>query len=119
MLDSALALTVPARIFLPHAMPHPPAIPRSQLRSVSANIRAMQLRRLHVPRRSQQPCRVSARHDCYRVETAMPFPLIRPRRGARPLDNHPDPNAGIVDVPGHRPVVDALAGEFVHAPLKR
>ena len=46
-----------------------------------------------------------------RIEAAMPFPLIGRRRGARSLDDHPDADASIVHVPGHGPIVDALAGE--------
>ena len=54
-----------------------------------------------------------------RVKPAAPLPRLSGVRDARSLDNHPNPDAGIVDVPGRRPVVDALAGEGGHAPLKR
>ena len=49
-----------------------------------------------------------------RIEAAMPFPLIGRGRGARSLDDHPDAYAGIMDVPGLRPIVDALAGKGGH-----
>jgi len=54
-----------------------------------------------------------------RVKPTAPLPLMGRRRGARSLDDHSDADAGIMDVPGHRPIVDALAGELGHAPLKR
>jgi hypothetical protein len=54
-----------------------------------------------------------------RIEAAAPLPLIRRRRGAGPLDDDADADAGIVDMPGHGPIVDALAGEGGHGPLKR
>ena len=52
------------------------------------------------------------------IEAAMPLPLIRPRRRAGSLDDHANADAGIVDMPGHGPIVDALAGELGHAPIE-
>jgi hypothetical protein len=46
----------------------------------------------------------------------MPLPWFGRVRHAGPLDNQPDPDAGIIDVPGDRPVIDAFAGEDGHAP---
>jgi hypothetical protein len=54
-----------------------------------------------------------------RIKSAAPLPLIGRGRGARSLGDHTDPDAGIMDVPGHGPIVDALAGEFEHGLLKR
>jgi hypothetical protein len=54
-----------------------------------------------------------------RIEAAMPLPRLRGIRDARSLNNHADADASIVDVPGFRPIIDALASEFGHAPLKR
>ena len=54
-----------------------------------------------------------------RVESAHPLPLIGRWRRARSLDDHADAYAGVVDMPGHGPVIDALAGELRHARLKR
>jgi hypothetical protein len=34
------------------------------------------------------------------------------------LDDHPNADAGIVDVPGHGPLVDALSGELRHAGIE-
>jgi hypothetical protein len=66
---------------------------------------------------------VTGTGDCARiaarVKAAAPLPLIRRRRLSRSLDDHADADAGIVDVPGHGPVINALAGEGGHAPLKR
>jgi hypothetical protein len=52
------------------------------------------------------------------IEAAAPLPLIRRWRSSRSLDDHPDANAGIVDVPGFGPIVDALAGEGGHVAIK-
>jgi hypothetical protein len=54
-----------------------------------------------------------------RVEAAMPLPRLGGVRDARSLDDGSYAHAGIVDVPGHRVIVDAFAGESGHAPLKR
>ena len=40
-------------------------------------------------------------------------------RCTRALDDHADAHAGIVNLPGFRAIVDALAGEGGHGPLKR
>jgi hypothetical protein len=75
------------------------------------------------PRRTSGVPGVTGTGDCARlaarVKSAAPLPLIRRRRGARSLDDHPDADAGIVDVPGFRQVVDAFAGEGGHYPSKR
>jgi hypothetical protein len=50
------------------------------------------------------------------LEAAAPLPLIRARRGSASLDG--DADTGIVDVPGLRPVVGALAGDLGHAAIE-
>src|SRR5450631_3373124 len=51
-----------------------------------------------------------------RIESAGPLPPpIRGCRDTRPLGNRADANAGIVDMPAFRTIVDTLAGEGVHA----
>jgi len=54
-----------------------------------------------------------------RIEAAMPLPRLRSARDAGSFGNQANTDTGIVDVPGHWPIVDALAGEGGHAPLKR
>jgi hypothetical protein len=54
-----------------------------------------------------------------RIKSTVPFPRFPGVRDARSLDDHPDADAGIVDVPGDMPAVDPFAGEGGHAPLKR
>jgi hypothetical protein len=54
-----------------------------------------------------------------RIEPTMPFPRLRGIRDAGSLNDRADADAGVVDVPGNRPIVDALAGKSGHAPLKR
>jgi GcrA cell cycle regulator len=49
----------------------------------------------------------------------MPFPWLGRVRDARTLDDHPDADAGIMDVPSHGSIVDAFAGEDGHTSLKR
>jgi hypothetical protein len=53
-----------------------------------------------------------------RIEAANPLPLIGRRRGARALDDYTDSHSVILDVPGLRPVVDALAGEGGHGGIE-
>lgn len=54
------------------------------------------------------------------TKAKMPFPAISMRRVSRLLnDDHADADADIVDVPSHRSIVDALPGEFGHAPSTR
>jgi hypothetical protein len=119
MLNPALALAVPPGIF--GRMPRrvlPPFI----------EIRVAALGQIVSPCRfERRPCGLETRRGAMSivagiaawVEPAAPLPLIGRRRGARSLDDHPDAAAGKVDVPGHRPIVDALASEGGHAPLKR
>jgi hypothetical protein len=46
-----------------------------------------------------------------RIKPAVLLPRLSSVCDARSLDDHADANAGIVDVPRHGPIVDALAGE--------
>src|SRR5450631_3172562 len=48
------------------------------------------------------------------VEAADPLPLIGRGRGTRAFDDHANAHAGIVDVPGHGPIVNALLGQGGH-----
>ena len=54
-----------------------------------------------------------------RGEAAIPFPTIGMCRVSRPLNDHPNLDAGIVDMPGLGSVVDALAGEIGHGQIDR
>jgi hypothetical protein len=45
-----------------------------------------------------------------RIKPAMPLSRLSSVRDARSLDDHTDEDAGIVDVPGFRAIIDALAG---------
>jgi hypothetical protein len=47
----------------------------------------------------------------------MPLPWLGRVRDAGPFHDHPDADAGIVDVPGDVPIVDKFAGESGHAPM--
>jgi hypothetical protein len=49
-----------------------------------------------------------------RIEAAMPFPAIGTGRVSRTLRDCPCADTGIVDVPGYRLIVDALAGDLGH-----
>jgi hypothetical protein len=53
-----------------------------------------------------------------RIEAAMSFPTIGADWVSRPLGDRPDANAGIVDVPAFRMVIDAFAGQFGRAPSR-
>lgn len=65
-------------------------------------------RRVHIPARSAA-----------RIEPATSFPRLRGICDARSLDDHADAHAGTVYAPGNRAMIDALACEGGHAPLKR
>jgi hypothetical protein len=51
------------------------------------------------------------------VEAAMPLPGLPGIRDARALDDQADPDPGIMDVPSHGSVIDALAGEDGRGPM--
>ena len=54
-----------------------------------------------------------------RIEAASPAPRVHVARDADTLGDRAHVHVAIVDVPGHGPIVDALAGGSGHAPLKR